>query len=72
VPRPRKDSGSRDLREVILALLIPYTALGETLLSFDVETRAAAEPAKTRRGFSTFLPPLGRNVEDARGSGGAI
>ena len=60
------------LGSLIFALLIPYTALGETLLYFDVEARAAAEPAKNRRGFSTFLPPLGRNVENARGSGGSI
>lgn len=33
---------------LIYALLIPYTALGETLLYFDLQARAEAEPARPR------------------------
>ena len=37
------------LGALIFSLLIPYTALGETLLYFDLQARAEAEPAKPRR-----------------------
>jgi hypothetical protein len=34
---------------LVFALLIPYVALGHTLLYFDLEARAATEPVKPRR-----------------------
>lgn len=37
------------LGSLIFVLLIPYTALGETLLYFDLQARAEAEPARPRR-----------------------
>ena len=41
---------------LIYALLIPYRALGETLLFFDLQTRAAAEPAKPHRSWRVWRP----------------
>jgi len=51
---------------LIFALLIPYVALGETLLFLDLEQRAAAEPAKPRRSWRPWRPrQFGRRVEPA-------
>ena len=48
---------------LIFALLIPYKALGETLLYFDLETRAATEPAKPHRSWRVWRPrQFGRRV----------
>ena len=48
---------------LIYALLIPYKALGETLLFFDLQTRAAAEPAKPHRSWRVWRPrQFGRRV----------
>jgi hypothetical protein len=41
---------------LIFALLIPYVALGKTLLYFDLQTRARAEPAKPRRSWRPWRP----------------
>ena len=40
----------------LIALLIPYVALGKTLLYFDLQTRAGAEPAKPRRSWRPWRP----------------
>jgi hypothetical protein len=40
----------------IFVLLIPYVALGETLLYFDLQARAEAEPAKPRRCWRLWRP----------------
>jgi hypothetical protein len=37
------------LGALIFSLLLPYVALGQTLLYFDLQERAKTEPAKTRR-----------------------
>ncbi len=37
------------LGALIFSLLIPYVAIGQTLLYFDLQARAGAEPAKPRR-----------------------
>jgi ABC-type multidrug transport system fused ATPase/permease subunit len=48
---------------LIYALLIPYKALGETLLFFDLQTRAATEPARPRRSWRVWRPRhFGRRV----------
>ena len=44
------------LGSLIFALLIPYVALGQTLLYFDLQTRAGAEPAKPRRSWRPWRP----------------
>ena len=44
------------LGALIFALLIPYVALGETLLYFDLRARAEAEPAKPRRSWRPWRP----------------
>jgi hypothetical protein len=52
------------LGSVIFALLIPYTALGTTLLYFDLEARAGSEPAKPRRSWRPLRPrQFGRIIE---------
>ena len=40
----------------VYALLIPFVALGETLLYFDLQVRAAEEPAKPRRSWRPWRP----------------
>lgn len=53
---------------LIFALLIPYVAIGETLLFFDLQARAAAEPAKPRRSWKLWRPlRFGRVVGDELG-----
>ena len=48
----------------VFALLIPYTTLGETLLYFDLQARAEAEPAKPGRSWRPWRPrQFGRRVE---------
>jgi hypothetical protein len=49
------------LGALVFSLLIPYVALGETLLYFDLQARAEAEPAEPRR------RPFGRSSEPAPG-----
>ena len=44
------------LGSLIFALLIPYVALGKTLLYFDLQARAEAEPAKPRRSWRPWRP----------------
>jgi hypothetical protein len=41
---------------LIFALLIPYVALGYTLLYFDLQARAETEPAKPRRSWRLWRP----------------
>jgi hypothetical protein len=41
---------------LIFALLIPYVALGKTLLYFDLQARAEVEPAKPRRSWRPWRP----------------
>jgi hypothetical protein len=47
------------LGATIFSLLIPYTALGETLLYFDLQARAEAEPARPRRRWLRSSAPSG-------------
>jgi hypothetical protein len=44
------------LGSLIFALLIPYVALGKTLLYFDLQARAEAEPAKPRHSWRPWRP----------------
>jgi hypothetical protein len=44
------------LGSLIYALLIPYVALGKTLLYFDLQARAEAEPARPRRSWRPWRP----------------
>jgi hypothetical protein len=41
---------------LIFALLIPYVALGKTLLYFDLQARAEVEPAKPHRSWRPWRP----------------
>jgi hypothetical protein len=50
---------------LIFALLIPYVAVGETLLYFDLGARAETEPAKPRRSWRLWRPrEFGRVVAE--------
>ena len=50
---------------LIFALLIPYVAIGETLLYFDLQARAETEPAKPRRSWRPWRPrQFGRVLAD--------
>ncbi len=52
------------LGALIFALMIPYVALGETLLYFDLKARGEAEPAKLRRSWRPWRPrKFGRVVD---------
>jgi len=54
------------LGALIFALIIPYVALGETLLYFDLQARSESEPAKPRRSWRPWRPRLfGRVVDPA-------
>jgi hypothetical protein len=44
------------LGAMIFALLIPYVTVGKTLLYFDLQARAQAEPAKPRRSWRPWRP----------------
>jgi hypothetical protein len=44
------------LGALIFALMIPYVALGETLLYFDLQARSETEPAKPRRSWRPWRP----------------
>jgi len=44
------------LGALIFALLIPYVALGKTLLYFDLQARAETEPVKPRRSWRPWRP----------------
>ncbi len=60
------------LGALIFALLIPYVALGETLLYFDLETRAAAEGVKPARSWRPWRPrQFGRVKRPVAGTGAA-
>jgi hypothetical protein len=53
------------LGSLIFALLIPYVAIGETLLYFDLEARAEVEPVKPARSWKVWRPRrFGRVVHD--------
>jgi hypothetical protein len=53
------------LGALIFSLLIPYVAIGETLLYFDLQARAETEPAKPRRSWRPWRPrQFGRVVGD--------
>jgi hypothetical protein len=48
----------------VFALLVPYVALGHTLLYFDLQERAATEPAKPKRSWRIWRPrQFGRVVQ---------
>jgi hypothetical protein len=48
----------------VFALLIPYVALGHTLLYFDLQERAATEPVKPKRSWRVWRPrQFGRVVQ---------
>jgi hypothetical protein len=47
---------------LVFALLVPYVALGRTLLYFDLQARAEQEPAKPRR---SWLPRRSRRAASA-------
>jgi hypothetical protein len=50
----------------VFALLIPYVALGHTLLYFDLQERAATEPVKPKRSWRLWRPrQFGRIVRPA-------
>jgi hypothetical protein len=50
---------------LIFALLIPYVAIGETLLYFDLQALAETEPAKPRRSWRPWRPrQFGRVATD--------
>jgi hypothetical protein len=50
----------------VFALFVPYVALGHTLLFFDLQERAATEPAKPRRSWRVWRPrQFGRVVRPA-------
>ena len=52
------------LGSLIFALLIPYVALGETLLYFDLKARSEVEPVKPARSWKVWRPRrFGRVVE---------
>ncbi len=54
------------LGALIFSLLIPYAVAGETLLYFDLQARAEAEPARPRRRWRERLRrPLRRSSEPA-------
>jgi hypothetical protein len=54
---------------LIFALLIPYVAIGETLLYFDLQARAETEPAKPRRSWRVWQPRrFGRVVSEPVGA----
>jgi hypothetical protein len=53
------------LGALIFSLLIPYAAIGQTLLYFDLQKRAEAKPAKPRRSWRPWRPrQFGRVVAD--------
>jgi hypothetical protein len=56
------------LGSLIFALLIPYVALGDTLLYFDLQARAEEEPAKPRRSWR-FWTSRRRPLSEAAGAG---
>jgi hypothetical protein len=57
---------------LIFALLIPYVALGYTLLYFDLQARAETEPAKPRRSWRLWRPRrFGRVVSAPKPAAGA-
>jgi hypothetical protein len=54
---------------LIFALLIPYVAIGETLLYFDLQARAETEPAKPRRSWRVWQPRrFGRVLSEPAGA----
>jgi hypothetical protein len=59
------------LGSLVFALLIPYVAVGTTLLYFDLEARASVEPAKPRRSWSPLRPLRFGRVKGFDGSGPA-
>jgi hypothetical protein len=53
------------LGALIFSLLIPYVAIGQTLLYFDLQARSETEPAKPRRSWRPWRPrQFGRVVVD--------
>jgi hypothetical protein len=52
------------LGALIYALIIPYVALGDTLLYFDLQARAESEPAKPRRSWRPWRPRRFGRVAD--------
>lgn len=57
---------------LVFAVIIPYVALGHTLLYFDLQERAATEPVKPRRSWRVWRPrQFGRVVERAPRPAGA-
>ncbi len=53
------------LGALIFALLIPYAAIGQTLLYFDLQARAEGAPAKPRRSWRPWRPhQFGRRLPE--------
>jgi hypothetical protein len=53
------------LGALIFSLLLPYVAIGQTLLYFDLQARAEGEPAKPRRSWRPWRPrQFGRRAPD--------
>jgi hypothetical protein len=53
------------LGALIFSLLIPYVAIGQTLLYFDLQARAETEPAKPQRSWRPWRPrQFGRVIAD--------
>jgi hypothetical protein len=55
------------LGALIFALLLPYVAIGQTLLYFDLQARAEAEPARPRRRWRERLPASLRGSSEPEG-----
>ncbi len=55
------------LGALIFALLLPYVAIGQTLLYFDLQARAEGEPAKPRRGLWRRLRHSLRGSSEPKG-----
>lgn len=56
---------------LVFALMIPYVAMGRTLLYFDLQQRAESEPAKPRRSWRPWRPRRFGRVVDATPPGPA-
>jgi hypothetical protein len=56
------------LGSMIFALLIPYVTVGKTLLYFDLQARAEAEPAKPRRSWRPWRPRQFGRIAPAAGA----
>ncbi len=56
---------------LVFALLIPFVAMGETFLYFDLSVRAESEPARPRRSWRVWRPRQFGRITPAPGTAGA-